>query len=84
MQGVPCGKTDFFDPSTLTKTKPMHKKQLMLAGTYNFNGDQGPIGRQPPASSDLFPYVASKNMVSDRRKKLEDLIAQLDQRQAWI
>ena len=45
IKGYPGGKANFFDHSAMNTTKPMQKKQLLLAGTFNFNQDEGIIGQ---------------------------------------
>ena len=74
IKGLPGGKSDFFDHSAMNTTKPMQKKQQLLAGTFKFNQDEGIIGN----GTDPFPLLSSKNTIVNRRKELEDLLKVLD------
>lgn len=44
LKGLPSGKSEFFNYNAMQTTKPMEKKQALLAGTFNIYQDEALLG----------------------------------------
>ena len=56
----------------------MDKKQAILASNYTFVDEM--VAEQQQKEQDVFSHMTSKNIITNRRKQLEDLLAKLSQK----